>query len=150
MPRDYPSHPLPAVIAMLAKDGKVLLVRRNKGPDKWGFPGGLLELGETVADGALRELTEETGVRAEADGVSEVLSVVTRDEDGRVKNHYVLMAVACRWISGDPVPASDALEAGWFTPDEVRRMECHQDVERLAASILARMPAAPPTSPRPR
>jgi 8-oxo-dGTP diphosphatase len=136
VPRDYPDHPLPAIAAMVARDGKILLVRRNKGPDKWGFPGGLLELGETVAEGALRELAEETGVVAEAGAVAEVLTIISRDETGRIRNHYVLMAVTCRWISGEPVAASDALEAGWFTRDQLRDMECHADVERLAAALL--------------
>ncbi len=134
--RDYPDHPLPAVAAMVARDGKVLLVRRNKGADKWGFPGGLLELDETVAEGAVRELAEETGVVAEAGSVAEVLTIITRDGAGQVRNHYVLMAVACRWVSGDPVAASDALEAGWFTRDQLRDMDCHADVDRLAATLL--------------
>lgn len=136
MTRDYPSHPLAAVLALVARDGKVLLVRRNKSPDKWGFPGGLIELGETVAEAALRELAEETGVIAEAGAVADVLSIIVRDDDGRVKNHYVLSAVMCLWIAGEPVAASDALEAGWFTPDEWRGLACHPDVGRLATALV--------------
>lgn len=139
MSREYPAHPLPAVLAMVARDGRVLLVRRNKEPrpEKWGFPGGLLEVGETVADGACRELAEETGVVAEALGVEDVVDVITRDEDGRVKHHYVLTCVRCRWQAGEPVAASDAVEAGWFTLDDIAAMPCHPHLHRLAQTLLA-------------
>lgn len=139
MTRDYPIQPLPAVLAMVARHGRVLLVRRGKPPDrdKWGFPGGLVEVGETVAEAAMRELAEETGVRAEAGAVAEVLSVISRDAGNRVRNHYILLAVRMTWQAGEPVAASDAAEAGWFTLEAIAHMDCHPDLPRLAAALLA-------------
>lgn len=138
MSRDYPAFPLPAVLAMVARDGRVLVVRRGTqpGPDKWGFPGGLIELGETVAQAAQRELREETGIIAQAGAVTEVLSIITRDESGRIKNHYIAMAVPMIWQAGEAVAASDAVEAGWFTLDEIGAMTCHPDLPRLAEFVL--------------
>ncbi|MCR6630768.1 MAG: NUDIX hydrolase [Magnetospirillum sp.] len=137
--RDYPTHPLPAVIAMVARKGRVLLVRRGKGtaPDPWGFPGGLVEVGETVAEAAVRELAEETGVTAEAGPVAEVLDIIQCDKDGRVRTHFILNAVPCRWLAGEPAAASDAIEAGWFTLDQIAAMTCHPNLPRLAKAILA-------------
>lgn len=138
MSRDYPAHPMPAVLAMVARGARVLLVRRGKQPgsDKWGFPGGLVELGETIAEAATRELAEETGITAEAGAVAEVLSIITRDETGRIKNHYVAMAVPMIWLAGEAVAASDAAEAGWFTLDDIAAMSCHPDLPRLAALMI--------------
>lgn len=139
MSRDYPANPLPAVIAMVAHEGRVLLARRGKftQPDPWGFPGGLVELGETVPEAAARELFEETGIRAEPGRVVEVMDIILKDGDGRVKTHFVLNAVPCRWRTGEPVPASDVVETGWFTLDDIARMPCHPNLPRLAAKLLA-------------
>jgi ADP-ribose pyrophosphatase YjhB (NUDIX family) len=134
MSKEYPERPLPAVLAMAPRGGRARLVRRGREPDmgKWAFPGGLIELGETVAAAALRELAEETGVIAEAGRVVEVIDVVTPDELGRVRYHFLLNAVLCRWVSGEGEAGDDAAAVGWFTPDEIAAMSCSRNVERLA------------------
>lgn len=115
MTRSYPDHPLPGVLALLERDGRVLLVLRANPPDqgKWGFPGGLIELGETVAAAALRELREETGLIAEAGPVIDVFDVIDRDENGRVRYHFVLNAVRCRWRGGEAKAGDDAAAVAW-------------------------------------
>ena len=68
--RRYPERPIVGVLAVVMRGDRVLVVRRANPPmpGRWGFPGGVLELGETVAQGAMRELFEETGIKAEAAG----------------------------------------------------------------------------------
>lgn len=113
--------PVAAAIAVVLREGRTLLVRRANPPDAglWGFPGGKIDHGETVADAAVRELLEETGVRAEARRAFGAVDVFDRDPSGALNRHFVLVAVLCRWISGEPVAADDALEARWFAPDEL-------------------------------
>lgn len=108
--------PRPAAIAIVPRAGKVLLVRRANPPDpgKWGFPGGKIEWGETVAAAAIRELAEETGVRAEALSTLDVLDTIVPGPDGALKFHYVLVAILCRYLDGEPVARDDVHEAGWF------------------------------------
>ncbi|HLO74891.1 MAG TPA: NUDIX hydrolase [Magnetospirillum sp.] len=139
MNRNYPAHPMPAAIAMVARDGRALLARRGKdgGTDPWGFPGGMIELGETVLEAAARELFEETGIRARPEAVVEVVDVILRDERGAVKTHYVLNAVRMTWEQGEPVAGSDAVDAGWFSLDQIAAMRCHPHLPRLAALLLA-------------
>lgn len=142
MSREYPAHPLPGVLALVERDGRILMVRRGKEPDrgKWGFPGGLIELGEAVAAAALRELAEETGLAAEALGVVDVFDVITPDGDGRVRYHYVISVVRCRSESGEPVAADDAEAAGWFTLDEIADggLPVSVNAPRLARMVLNR------------
>src|ERR1700704_3479169 len=62
--REYPKRPLVGVGGVLIDKGRALLIRRGSEPlrGEWSIPGGMLELGETLAEGVTRELKEETGV----------------------------------------------------------------------------------------
>jgi len=119
--RRYPERPIVAVLAVILRGDRVLIVQRAQQPNagRWGFPGGVLELGETVADGAMRELKEETGITAAAAGTLNVNDAVSRDEDGRVQFHYVLVAVRGIWQSGDGVAGDDAAAVAWASRDDI-------------------------------
>ena len=116
-----PVRPVPAALAIVARGDAVLLVKRRNPPDagRWGFPGGRIEPGETVAEAAVRELAEETGIVAEAVATAGIIDVIGRSDDGDLTHHFVLVAVACRWQSGEPAANDDALDAAWFTLAEV-------------------------------
>jgi 8-oxo-dGTP diphosphatase len=119
--RRYPHRPIVGVLAVVMRDDRVLVVRRANPPmvGRWGFPGGVLELGETVAQGAMRELIEETGVTAEAVGPLTVIDTIDRDPLGRVRYHYTLVAIIGHWQSGEGVPGDDADEVAWLTRAEI-------------------------------
>jgi 8-oxo-dGTP diphosphatase len=136
--------PVPAVIAVVVREGQVLLVRRANPPDAglWGFPGGKIEYGETVAEAAIRELLEETGVHAKAQDVLTTLDILVRDEDNALSQHFILIAVQCQWLSGQPIAGDDALEARWFSISELdpALLPMSADVDVLArrAEAMAR------------
>lgn len=141
--------PVPAVIAVLVHEGQALLVRRANPPDAglWGFPGGKIDYGETVKAAALRELLEETGVRAQAQEILTTLDILVRSGDGALQQHYILIAVRCRWLSGLPLAGDDALEARWFPVSDLRpdRLPMSADVDVIArlAQEAARRDGAP-------
>jgi 8-oxo-dGTP diphosphatase len=119
--RRYPERPIVGVLAIVMRGDRVLVVRRANPPmlGRWGFPGGVLELGETVAQGAMRELFEETGVKAEAAGPLTVIDTIDRDSEERVQYHYTLVAVIGHWQSGEGVPGDDADEVAWLTRADI-------------------------------
>src|SRR5229473_7973921 len=118
--RRYPDRPIVAVLAVVMRgagsDTRALIVQRAQQPNagRWGFPGGVLELGETVAEGAMRELAEETGIVAEPAGTLDVHDAIHRDPEGRVQFHYTLVAVIGHWQSGEGVPGDDAGQVAWL------------------------------------
>jgi 8-oxo-dGTP diphosphatase len=123
--RRYPDRPIIAVLAVVLRgkgpDARALIVQRAQQPNagRWGFPGGVLELGETVVEGAMRELMEETGIVAEPAGILNVHDAISRDEDGRVQFHYALIAVRGIWRSGEGAPADDAAACAWASRADI-------------------------------
>ena len=61
MRREFPEAPLIGVGAVIVHEGRVLLVQRGREPLKghWSLPGGLIELGESLEAGVIREVAEE-------------------------------------------------------------------------------------------
>jgi len=121
MQREYPVAPITGVGAVIIENGRVLLIERGQEPLKgeWSLPGGALELGETLAEGIMREVREETGLLVEPVTVVEVFDRIVRDEQGRVRYHYVLVDFLCRVTGGTLACASDAAAARWATLDEL-------------------------------
>lgn len=113
--------PLLAAIAVLVQDRQVLLVQRSKSPGAglWGFPGGHVELGETVAEAALRELHEETGLSGDAGAVIDVVDLIRKDPDGSVIAHYALAAVTVTHPSGRLRAGDDARDARWWSIEDL-------------------------------
>jgi ADP-ribose pyrophosphatase len=133
IPREYPDRPLVGVGAIIVDGGRVALIKRGKAPlqGEWSIPGGMLELGETVRQGAEREALEETGLVVRATELLGVFDRVVLDEDKRCRYHYVLIDFLCEWISGDLRAAGDAAGARWFTAEEIGKLPLPEDTARV-------------------
>ena len=145
-PRTYPTAPVPAVGAVVIHEGAVLLVRRGRAPARgvWAVPGGRVELGETLAEAAEREVREETGVSVRAGEPVWSFDSVIRDEEGRVSFHYVIVDLLAEYVAGDPCARDDALEARWARPEDLPGLL----VSRPTLDLLARLGFLPPASRR--
>ena len=134
MERDeYPAVPRIGVGAVVFRENKVLLVKRNKPPGKglWAIPGGRLELGETLQEAAEREVREETGVIIRARNPAYTFEVIERDNQGCIRFHYVIVDLLADYISGDPHPESDVSEARWIDPHELDELPVSKSTQTL-------------------
>lgn len=137
--------PIAASIAAVFYEERILLVRRANPPDagRWGFPGGKIDGGESIEHAAVRELLEETGLHAEALRVFTAVDAFDRDDSDQLRQHFILIAVLCKWKSGEAVAGDDALEARWFRLDELDDASLAlsldvAEVARQAAALFAR------------
>lgn len=138
------SHPKLAALAVVLREDRALLVQRRNPPDAglWGFPGGHVELGETALDAATRELAEETGVTAIAERYLTNVDVITRGPDGAVEFHFLLAAVLCRYVTGEPRADDDVIDAAWWPIAEVTSgaLPCSDRVALVLRHALAPAP----------
>ena len=133
--RLYPARPLLAASVAVFRYGRVLLARRLAPPGAglFALPGGLVETGETMAQAALRELREETGVEAQLSGFNAHNEVIEREADGRVRRHFVIASFAAHWISGEGQCGPEAAEIIWASRDEVRKLDLVAGLEDILA-----------------
>jgi 8-oxo-dGTP diphosphatase len=120
MPYSY-EYPRPAltvdmvVFMFREKQLKVLLIQRKFSPfkNRWAFPGGFLQMNETLEKGAQRELEEETGIQNLYLEQLYTFSKVRRDPRGRVITvAYLALIRPSEKI--EVCANSDAKEAEWF------------------------------------
>jgi len=137
MRREYPDSPIAGVAAVVFSDDFVLLVRRGKDPrrDSWGLPGGAVELGETAEEAVIREVLEETGLEVEPLKFITTFDSISRDEDGKVRYHYVLCEYLCRPLRGTLHASSDVRDARWVPLDELDSMDIREGTRRFIRRV---------------
>jgi 8-oxo-dGTP diphosphatase len=111
-------NPALAVDAVWIRSGRVLLVRRGREPFRgsWALPGGFVELRETVEEAVVREVREETGLRARPVRIVGVYSGPDRDP----RKPTTSVAFLMRGRGGTPVGGDDAASASWVPLSEAR------------------------------
>ena len=141
-PRRYPATPLLAASIAVFREGKVLIATRTKPPGAgvWSLPGGLVEVGETLEEAALRELMEEVGVTAHIVGFNRHVERIDRDTDGRFERHFVLASFVGTWVAGEAQTGPEAGDVRWIDPNEVATLPTTAalpDVLARAARLMA-------------
>ena len=123
--RRYPARPIVGVGGVAFMNGRVVLIKRRFEPmaGRWSVPGGTVELGEGLKDALIREMREETGLVVEVGPLVELFDRITRDDDGRVRFHYVLADYVCIPVGGALAPGSDVAEAVLADPDDLGRFD---------------------------
>ena len=168
--REYPERPVVGVGGVTIHDGRALLIRRGCEPLKgeWSIPGGTLELGETIAEGVVRELREETGLEVKVLDLIEVFERIFPDpaesqtavEDtgaahnpsgrapetpARPQYHFVILDYLCERVAGTPRAGSDVTDLAFARDDELAHYHLTPTATRVLrkAFALSRERAAP-------
>ena len=140
MQREHPKQPLIGVGALIVENGRVVLIKRGKAPllGEWSIPGGMLELGDTLRQGAEREALEETGLVVRATELLGVFDRVVPDAEGKIIYHYVLIDFLCERVSGELHAGADAADARWYKPEEVADLPLTEDTAGVIRAALAK------------
>ncbi|NHV61244.1 MAG: NUDIX hydrolase [Candidatus Verstraetearchaeota archaeon] len=140
--REYPDRPLVGVGVILVKDRQILLVKRGHEPNKgmWSIPGGLIKLGETAEEAAIREVREETGLEVSIGAVAGIFNVIIKDSDSKIKYHYVIIDYIGEVVGGMLRPGTDVTDARWFWLDEIGDVETSPTVKK-ALELFRKNPA---------
>ncbi len=145
--REYPDRPVVGVGGVVIHDGRVLLVRRGSEPLKgqWSIPGGTLELGETIAEGVVRELREETGVEVRVLDLVEVFERIFPGDGSRPQYHFVILDYLCAAAEGTPRAGSDVTDVIYAREDELGRFALTPTATRVIRKAFELARARPAT-----
>ena len=107
---------VPSVNVVVSDDaGDILMIRRTDNGN-WAVPGGAIDLGESVAQAAVRETLEETGISCEITGITGIYSdprhVILYTSNGEARQEFSIVLTA-RALRGQPTPSSESSEVRW-------------------------------------
>jgi len=119
-----------AVTAFIQDDvGRLLMIRRTDN-DLYAIPGGAQEVGETISQTVVREVSEETGISVD---VTELIGVYSDPEhliefsDGEVRQEFSLCFRA-RLLAGEPRTSSESKEVLWVEPGKLNDLNIHPSI----------------------
>ena len=112
-------NPIPTVDIIIEIESKgIVLIKRKNPPFGWALPGGFVDYGESLEEGALREAKEETDLDVEL-----IEQFHTYSSPNRDPRHHSISTVYIAKAKGIPQAKDDALEIGIFNglnlPDEI-------------------------------
>ena len=122
------------------EEGSILLIRRSDNGN-WAVPGGAVDLGESVAQAAVRETLEESGIECEVTGIVGIYSdprhVILYTSNGEVRQEFSIVLTA-RALSGQPTPSSESSEVRWVPSAEVFEYTMDRSMRMRIDDYLAR------------
>jgi 8-oxo-dGTP diphosphatase len=141
--RSYPTRPYLAVSAAIFRAGRVLIVRRGVPPMQgiYTLPGGGVELGETLEQAVMREVREETGLAIEPLSLAGFRQVITRDAEGKIERHFVILPFAARYLAGEISLNAELAEAKWLLPSELSGLRTTEGLAEIVTAAGERIAA---------
>jgi ADP-ribose pyrophosphatase YjhB (NUDIX family) len=138
---------VPAVNVVVVNDaGEILLIRRTDNGN-WAVPGGAVDLGESVAQAAVRETLEESGIECAITRLVGIYSdsrhVILYTSNGEARQEFSIVLTA-RAVSGQPTPSSESSEVRWvpeaelpgYTMDRSMRIRINDFLSRSGTPVI--------------
>src|SRR5690348_6684697 len=113
MEMNAPQHSVSVSAVIVDDEGRVLAIRRRDN-GHWEPPGGVLELGESIIDGLVREVAEETGLTIEPERLTGVYKNMVRG--------IIALVFRCRLAGGVASASLEASETAWLSPADIREL----------------------------
>jgi ADP-ribose pyrophosphatase YjhB (NUDIX family) len=127
-----------ANVAVVNDAGDLLMIHRTDN-DNWAFPGGAMDLGESLSDTARREVLEETGIVCELTGLVGIYTdpkhVILYTSDGEVRQEFSVLYTG-RAVSGSPTTSSETREVVWVPRDEVAALQMDRSMRLRVEHFL--------------
>jgi ADP-ribose pyrophosphatase YjhB (NUDIX family) len=130
---------VPGASAIVIDDAGNLLLHRRRDSQRWALPGGVMEIGETIAQCAEREVREETGLTVKAYHLVGVYSDpdhVFAYSDGEVRQEFSV-CFACRIMGGKIAKSEESLEVRFWPVGELDSLDMHPSIRRRISHYLA-------------
>ncbi len=131
---------VPSTTAAVRDDRGQLLLIHKVDNDFWALPGGGMELGESIADAAVREVEEETDLTIELIGLVGIYTDpghVMAYDDGEVRQEFSV-CFHPRVVGGEPCEdGSETKEVRWVKPTAIADLSIHPSMRRRIDDALA-------------
>jgi 8-oxo-dGTP pyrophosphatase MutT (NUDIX family) len=113
---------VPSANVVVVNDEGALLVIHRTDNDNWAFPGGAMDLGESLITTAVREVKEETGIDCEVTGLVGIYTdpkhIIFYTSDGEARQEFSVLFTA-RPTGGIPAPSSESREVLWIPREQI-------------------------------
>jgi ADP-ribose pyrophosphatase YjhB (NUDIX family) len=135
---------VPGASAIVAdNEGRILLQRRSDN-GRWALPGGVMDIGESIAEAIAREVQEETGLTVEPERIVGVYTDpghVFAYDDGEVRQQFSI-CFACRMVGGEVRPSTESTEVRFFPAADIDALNMHPSIRLRIEDYLKGEPAA--------
>jgi ADP-ribose pyrophosphatase YjhB (NUDIX family) len=135
---------VPGASAIVADEEGSLLLHRRSDNKRWALPGGTMDIGETIAQCAEREVQEETGLTVKAYRIVGIYSDpdhVFAYSDGEVRQEFSV-CFACRVLAGEIAKSDESLEVKFWPVDELDSLGMHPSIRLRISHYLSEKPEA--------
>jgi ADP-ribose pyrophosphatase YjhB (NUDIX family) len=125
-------------VGVINEHGEVLLISRTDN-ENWAMPGGAMDIGETIAQAAVRETREETGIECEIVRLVGVYTnprhVMLYTSNNEVRQECSIVFAATP-VGGEPTPSSESKEVRWVAAGDLDGYPMHPSMRQRVQHVL--------------